>query len=245
MDVRQLDAVVQQLVTHPEILRIYKLLYWTQLHHWENDEAILRRYPLDALLEAIVSQGQSPEDLERILTKAASQLTKPTQYQAIAKIIADLSAPLYLEFVREDTKGIAEADSSEISAVDLPCDSPAEVGQLYPPPVAAPERSNSLDRFDLRHHLMRDVPPLKAKILLFSVLRHPFTFSRADWWELKALTLDEWMLELLHCFPSFAELEGVLNRQAEALTNLDQGEQVAIAIAKTARLKYSNGYVTP
>jgi hypothetical protein len=241
MDEHQLDAVVQQCVEHPEILRIYKLLYWAQLHHWENDEAVLNRYPLHALLEGIASQVSSATELERLLAKSASQLTKPTQYQAIAKIIADVSAPLYYEGGEEEAQASAVAKSTEPLMVEPPGTSPAEADQIFLPSAVTSERSLMLDRFDLRHHLIREVPPLKAKILLFSVLRHPFTFSRADWWELKALTLDEWMVELLHRFPSFAELEAILNQQAAALISLDQREQVASAIAKTARFKYSVG----
>jgi hypothetical protein len=245
MDEHQLGVVVQQFVEHPEIRRIYKLLYWAQLHHWENDEAVLNRYPLHALLEGIASQVSSATELEQLLAKSASQLTKPTQYQAIAKIIADVSAPLYCESGEEAAPTVTVAKSAEPSTVELPCTSFAGVEQISLPSIVTSGRSLTLDRFDLRHDLMREVPPLKAKILLFSVLRHPFTFSRADWWELKALTLDEWMMELLHCFSSFGELEAILNQQAAALISLDQREQVAIAIAKTARLKYSDGCVTP
>jgi hypothetical protein len=241
VDEDRLNKVVCQLVEHPEALRMYKLLYWTQLHHWENDEAVLKRYPLDALLEGITSQVQSADALAQLLTQAATKLTKPAQYQAIAQTIANLAAPLYSNTaVQSYSQGVeveeqfqevpALATLNQVQAVEPP--QPAEVFTLG--------QGTLPDIYDLRCHLMRDVPPLKAKILLFSVLRHPFTFSRTDWWELKRLTLDEWLQELLQQFSAIADLDMTLMQQAETLPELDQGVQVAIAISKSIRLKYSD-----
>lgn len=245
MDENQLEKVVQQLVNHVEALRIYKLLYWTQLHHWENDEAVLRRYPLYALLEGITSQVESIEALEQLLIRAAAKLTKPAQYQTIAQTIASLSAPLYLNAIAQDA--VAERSQGMSIPPTLSSGQAAEIDQFVA--VSAPQIGQGTipDAYDLRCHLMREVPPLKAKILIFSVLRHPFTFSRTDWWELKRLTLDEWLQELLQQFTAVADLEMTLMQQAETLPELDQGAQVAIAISKTIRLKYSdiNGLISP
>lgn len=238
MDEDQLEKVVRQLVDHPEALRMYKLLYWTQLHHWENDEAVLRRYPLYALLEGITSQVQSAEALEQLLTQAAAKLTKPAQYQTIAKTIAGFSASLYADAtIHDDLPGIGPFQGTPIP----PTLSHGQAGEFSQPAEVRTSAKGSLpDTYDLRCHLMREVPPLKAKILLFSVLRHPFTFSRTDWWELKRLTLDEWLQELLQQFSAIADLEMTLMQQAETIPGLDQGAQVATAISKTIRLKYSD-----
>lgn len=246
MEEDQLDKVVRQLADHSEALRMYKLLYWTQLHHWENDEAILRRYPLNALFEGITSQVQSVEALEQLLTQAAAKLTKPAQYQAIAKTIANLSAPLYPGAVgNTPLQGTVEDQSQRMSTPPTLTHGHSGFDQ---PSIGSPSTTQGslLDTYDLRCHLMREVPPLKAKILLFSVLHHPFTFSRTDWWELKRLTLDEWLQELLQQFSAIADLEMTLMQQAETIPGLDQGAQVAIAIAKTIRLKYSdiNGLIS-
>jgi hypothetical protein len=246
VDEDRLNRVVCQLVDHPEALRMYKLLYWTQLHHWENDEAVLRRYPLHALLEGITSQVQSTAALEHLLTQAATKLTKPAQYQAIAQTISGLAAPLYADAAvpgrSQDGEGLSQGTPTPPILSDGQAPECPQVAAL------APLGQGLLpDTYDLRCHLMREVPPLKAKILLFSVLRHPFTFSRTDWWELKRLTLDEWLQELLQQFSAIADLDMTVMQQAETLPELDQGIQVAIAISKTIRLKYSdiNGLVSP
>jgi hypothetical protein len=246
VDEARLNRVVCQLVEHPEALRMYKLLYWTQLHHWENDEAVLKRYPLDALLEGITSQVQSVDALAQLLIQAATKLTKPAQYQAIAQTIANLAAPLY-----SSTAVQVHSHDVEEQFQEAPAPSTLNHGQAveHPQPaeVFTPGQGTLPDTYDLRCHLMREVPPLKAKILLFSVLRHPFSFSRVDWWELKRLTLDEWLQELLQQFSAIADLDMTLMQQAETLPELDQGVQVAIAISKTIRLKYSdiNGLISP
>jgi hypothetical protein len=248
VDEARLNRVVSQLVEHPEALRMYKLLYWTQLHHWENDEAVLKRYPLDALLEGITSQVQSVDALAQLLIQAATKLTKPAQYQAIAQTIANLATPLYSSTTAQRHSQDVEVEEQfqEVPALATLNQGQA-VGYLQPAEVSTSSQGMLPDTYDLRCHLMREVPPLKAKILLFSVLRHPFTFSRADWWELKRLTLDEWLQELLQQFSAIADLDTTLMQQAETLLELDQGVQVAIAISKTIRLKYSdiNGLISP
>jgi hypothetical protein len=102
--------------------------------------------------------------------------------------------------------------------------------------VTTPNRP-SLERFALRQFLMQQAPPLKIKILLFSALRHSFTFTPEDWKVLKTQTLDVWLTELLETFPTIEVLEQQLFAQAASLKTLDQSIQIAETIVQAVRLQ--------
>jgi hypothetical protein len=108
--------------------------------------------------------------------------------------------------------------------------------ELYPVEVdTTPTRPS--DRFALRQFLMQQAPPLKIKILLFSTLRHSFTFAPEDWKALKTQTLDVWLTELLETFPTIDRMEQQLFAQAASLKTLDQSMQIAETIVQAVRLQ--------
>lgn len=214
-----LPEAVQTLVAHPETERIHKLLYWVYAGRWENDAAALERPAMGQILSELILRTPSYDTLERRLYKAASVLTKPERYRTIATIVLQTCAALYTcdhPSVSLTPKSVAGmADSAEDS---LPITT-----------IAHP------DRFELRRRVMQQVPPLKVKILLFSVLRHPFSFEALDWKALKTQSLDAWLAELTQSFPSLDVLEARLFAQADELKQLDQGAQIAEAVVQAVR----------
>ncbi|WP_404785991.1 hypothetical protein [Altericista sp. CCNU0014] len=218
-----LTEAVRTLVEHPETGRIHKLLYWVYAGRWENDSARLNRAAIGQILPELIRRTPSYDDLERRLYKAASVLTKPDKYGQIATVILQTCAALYpsaqsptsLACEPERVQGIGATDFTEDA---LPITTIAQ-----------------LDRFELRRRVMQQVPPLKVKILLFSVLRHPFSFKSLDWQELKTQSLDGWLAELTQTFPSFEMLEAKLFAQADNLKQLDQGDRVAEVVLQAVR----------
>jgi hypothetical protein len=214
-----LTEAVQTLVAHPETERIHKLLYWVYTGRWENDAAALERTAMGQILSELIQRTPSYDNLERRLYKAASVLTKPERYCKIAAIVLQACAALYacedppVFLTQKTVDGIADSgeDSLPITTIAQP------------------------DRFELRHRVMQQVPPLKVKILLFSVLRHPFSFEALDWKALKTQSLDAWLVELTQNFPSLDVLEAKLFAQADALKQLDQGAQIAEAVLQAVR----------
>ncbi|HEY9826420.1 MAG TPA: hypothetical protein V6D19_13315 [Stenomitos sp.] len=163
--------------------------------------------------------------------KAASVLTKPEKYKQIANLILKNCVVLYQPEISNDTP---ECNPKELITTLWEPEEPIEeiAEDLLPATVVAKP-----DRFELRRLVIQQVPPLKTKILLFSVLRHPFSFTQEDWQELKNRTLDFWLSELLQKFVSIDVLEARLFAQAAELTTLDQGAQIADAVVQAVRLQ--------
>ncbi len=220
-----LTKVVQTLAEHSESDRICKLLYWVYTGRWEATSEQLGPSMIGQILPALVKRTPSYEVLERRLYKAASVLNKPERYRQIAKIILQACTGLYLC----DAAPSSPSASQFLTAAAATEDSAEDA--LPMTTIAQP------DRFELRRRVMQQVPPLKVKILLFSVLRHPFSFENLDWKALKAQSLDSWLAELTETFPAIDVLEKKLFNQAADLKRLDQGAQIAEAVVQALRLQ--------
>jgi hypothetical protein len=221
-----LSTVVQTLAEHAEAERICKLLQWVYTGRWESPSIPLGRSVIAKVLPELLRRTPSYDILERRLYQAAASLNKPERYQEVAVIILQTCRVLYpsitsIPSVEPQTRQTLMGMTMEDPTEDLL------------PTTTLPQR----DRFELRHRVMQQVPPLKVKILLFSVLRHPFSFEPLDWKELKTQSLDVWLAELLQAFPVIDVLERKLFAQATELKRLDQGIQIADAIIQAVRLE--------
>jgi hypothetical protein len=220
-----LSTVVQTLSEHSEADRICKLLQWVYTGRWETTSTHLESV-IGQVLPELVNRTPSYEVLERRLYQAAASLNKPDRYKKVAAIILQTCTVLYAPpsltpTVETQTEGFL---------IGLAAEDPTE-------DVAQTTALIQRDRFELRHQVMQQVPSLKVKILLFSVLRHPFSFESLDWQELKTQSLDVWLAELIQTFPVIDVLETKLFAQAADLKRLDQGAQVANAIVQAVRLE--------
>jgi hypothetical protein len=221
-----LSQAIQHLTAHPKSDRIHKLLYWVCKGQWENTTAKLNQTPIEALLQELVQKAPTLEILERRIHKAASVLNKSETYTRIAAVIVQSCTDYYASISTH-----VDPENGSEDLFDL-------LTNLALGDETTPVTDIAVtDRFEIRQLLMQQMPPLKIKILLFSVLRHPFSFQPMDWAELKAKPLDHWIEELLQAFPSIDQLETQLFDQAAALTTLDQSSQVADIIVQTLRLK--------
>lgn len=220
-----LTTAVQTLAEHPEAERIQKLLCWVYTGRWESTAAPLGSSVVSQILPELVKRTPSYEVLERRLYKAASVLNKPEKYRQIAFIILQTCAALYPSAAFQASV-LEQADP----LLTMMAESSAE-DALPTTTIAQP------DRFELRRRVIQQVPPLKVKILLFSVLRHPFSFEALDWKELKTQSLDVWLTELMEAFPVADVLESTLLTKAAELKQLDQGTQIADAIVQAVRLR--------
>jgi hypothetical protein len=220
-----LTKVVQTLAEHSESDRICKLLYWVYTGRWEGTSEQLGSSVIGQILPALVKRTPSYDVLERRLYKAASVLNKPERYRQIATVILKACAALY---PADSAPSSPQADQF-LTSISIATDSVEDA--LPMTTLAQP------DRFELRRRVMQQVPPLKVKILLFSVLRHSFSFENPDWKELKTKSLDSWLAELTETFPSIDMLEKKLFNQAAELQRLDQGAQIAEAVVQALRLQ--------
>ncbi len=105
-----------------------------------------------------------------------------------------------------------------------------------------PQSSTILNRhndiFELRIALMKYTNPLRAKILLFSVLYHPFQGGQ-DWLAIKNYEIDSLLTTLLSTYPYLSELEKQLSLAADTLDEPEEYSQAAGAILQSLQPLYS------
>lgn len=153
---------VAALETHPEQLRIRKLLYFACFQQWESDPNCLERESLAALLDQLHRQTRTLEQLQRYLNAIATSLNKPDTYGAIADLI--------IQVIR------AEPQTQPISALPpQPASSPPSNFPVPPPPSPQPSivpvpDALKPDVFEIRHALMQAGNPYKLKIILAALL---------------------------------------------------------------------------
>lgn len=221
-----LPAIIQTLAEHSEANRIGKLLQWVYTGRWENTATSADQYLIGQVLPELLKRTPCYDVLERRLYQAAASLNKPDRYKKVAAIILETCAVLYSPTISTPSVETQTKEMLTGMMVEDPTEDFAQTTTL-----------TQRDCFELRHQVMQQVPPLKVKILLFSVLRHPFSFNSSDWKELKTQSLDVWLDELIQAFPLIEVLENKLLAQAAQLERLDQSTQIADAIVQAVRVE--------
>ncbi len=102
-----------------------------------------------------------------------------------------------------------------------------------------PRKRDRANLFALRLEIMRYTPPLRAKILLLSTIRSPFTFSHQDWITLKEKTLDDLIQDIFRYCPNFSDLESKLTIISHCLDNAHENTQAAGAILQAMKPYYA------
>lgn len=101
------------------------------------------------------------------------------------------------------------------------------------------------DLFDVRLKILRHTNPLRAKILIFSILYHPFKFSTRDWLTIKMQDLDNLIRHLYSICPVPEELENRLQTAATKLNRHEEDFTTARAIFKAMQSLYQMPEIKP
>lgn len=99
---------------------------------------------------------------------------------------------------------------------------------------------SSKDLFDVRLKILRHTNPLRAKILIFSILYHPFKFSTRDWLTIKMQDLDNLIRHLYSICPIPTELEERLHETTRKLNRQEEDFTTASVIFKAMKPLYGN-----
>lgn len=102
---------------------------------------------------------------------------------------------------------------------------------LYPvAPISNQLTKRTYQAFDLRLEVMKYTNPLRAKILIFSVLYHQFLFDDRDWFALKNHDLDTLLKNLFDQCETLSALTARLEITASCLPDSEEYNQAAGAI---------------
>ena len=110
-------------------------------------------------------------------------------------------------------------------------------------PFAEPASSNNnpsnspqipaYDPFEIRLEIFQYANPLRAKILIFSLLFHPWDRSGQDWSTLRSYTLEDLLKQLIQSGKSIQDIEVQLYNIAQTQMDTDANVQTASILVQT------------
>ncbi|MEO1589649.1 MAG: hypothetical protein AAFU71_00005, partial [Cyanobacteria bacterium J06632_22] len=202
------------------------------------------------LVEQLYQTAPTPRDLKYRLRYLLQHLNRKAQYTKVVDTIFRAFSPLYnasAELV--STPGLQHAsDGASPNTAFAAAPSPAHpettvaaygAQPLEPTPTApvvepSPCEHTDIpargDLFELRLDIIKYCNPLRAKILLYSTLKSPFTGSRSEWSTLRSTTLDDFLRAVFDYCPTFSDLESKLTIIAHCVDDAEENEAVVSAI---------------
>ena len=254
------QSVVQALTRVSDGLRTRKLLYCLNYNTWENDANRLNQLDLLNLVQEIYQGIATSQDLRYHLERIIKRLNRRSDYARVANQVFKAFNVLYE--TSGDRGAVAESRGESLddsgSHTGVTCLAPnlnstedltTLHSSLSSPAVASPPSGATTRRmgvspkdrstlFDLRLDILQYTNPLRAKILLYSCLHGPFSFSSQDWSALKVHSLDDLLQHTFDYCTTFADLDSKLTIIAHCLDNADENEQVAATVSRLMKTYY-------
>jgi hypothetical protein len=256
-----------ELAENSNILRIKKLMLYVSQNHWETNSQILEQLNLADLIQDLRESYPSIKKLSAALKQQVQTLNRQADYIVVAKTILKVLQKLYTDDSEITRVKAAKAVRSQPPApppTRLPSpinrgnkntqqrgdkNKQSEFIHQQSSGVKGQENGQNLtqdstskpcpyDPFDLRLNVMKYTTPLRAKLLIFSVLYHPIKKTQHDWLLMKAKPLDDLLFELFSTCPTLEELEAKLYQTAQAIEDADENTQAAGAIAQSMKRFY-------
>jgi hypothetical protein len=150
--------------------------------------------------------------------------------------------------LKNDSDSAAKTTSFSTSRSD-PVDFSSSIINLNEPqlvmelPFAEPAYSNNnpsnfpqipaYDPFEIRLEIFQYANPLRAKILIFSLLFHPWDRSGQDWSTLRSYTLEDLLKKLIQSGKSLQDIEVQLYNIAQTQMDTDANVQTASILVQT------------
>lgn len=231
------EQILHELTAQEDLLRIKKLIYCACEDEWVNNITHLEQLTLNELVVKLLQLNPTQAQLSHTLYQVVTSLNRQGEYFLIANLILDQLLKLY---------AVPEAMTQVVASAPLAAQqhrkasSNATVHTKEPPvSVASPPQEVAYNPLQLRLEIIKYTNPLRAKIVLFSILKHKFDFSDRDWSLLKTYTLDSLLLQLYHRCCDLSELEKSLTSTAQTLPQPYESTQAAGAILQSLKPLYA------
>ncbi len=223
-----LNEVVQNLEENPNLTRIKKVMLCGSQGKWENDRKKLKNISVESLVKELYWKTQNIDKLYHIFDKILSKINKKTEYSLVIDIILEQLSKLYLEVdeAKKENNNIPWLSQAPIPLIDIDTKKASQKSQDF----------KAL--FEVRFKLMQHSNPLRVKILIFSAIEQEFSFSSQDWMQLRSISLDQLLQQLIQTFPTLPALESHLKKVSTYLDESDEMLQVATVITDTIKPLY-------
>jgi hypothetical protein len=264
-----LNAVASKLQSHQEQARIKKVIYSVCRRRWENDIQIIDSYSFPSLIRELIQHYPTKDELQRALIKLVQNINKQNLYLAVANIIVNQLGGLYNNKQRINNP-IEESNTQFVNTqfvqvnnfniISNPVEPQQPIPQNYgtsiielnAQPVAEPlpqdrfqtaqpeQLQKNFNSFELRLEIMQYTNPLRAKVLLFSVLYQSWDKNNQDWAMLRSYTLDDLLKELIQSAKNQTDIESKLFAAARVLTDFEANMQTASTIFEAIKPHLAN-----
>lgn len=246
----QLKLISHRFEIHEEAERIKKIIFYVCQRRWENDILAIQKYPLLNLLEQLKSQFSTFPDLKKYLFASIETLNRPSLYYGIAIDITQELQVLYeadqkATFIGEGgfTTPIKQG-SNQVTRLLL--DDPVTPEILEEEYLGELEKQikqkiKGYDLLEMRLYLTQYANPLRAKIVLFSIVYHLFSEKDdKDWSMLRTCTLEDLLLKVFDCYSTLGEVQQKLDEVKTSLTNKEAVGQTALVIIQALTSFYES-----
>lgn len=233
-------------------LRIKKLLVCACRRTWENEPAALARFRMSDLVQELYQHAPTADSLQRLLYSIVRTLNRQELYQILTDRILQAFQPLYTAIAEPETGIVTHPTPSESTqfyespagqecSPPSPHPAPALTVEEAPVQPAQPQRDlkDLSDLFALRMEIMRYTNPLRAKVVLFSLLHGLPHENDRVWWVVKNQELDDLLHKMFLTYRVFPFLENDLKRIAASLPDASHYSQVVGALTRLLQPFYS------
>ena len=249
-----LRQVVSGIENHRETARIQKLMFAACKNRWENDQAVINNYGLKNIVLELQRNNPNFLSLRQTLRQVAENINKKALYLSLAEIILTQLEPLYdtnNDYKEEDNESKSQIFNDQMVHLNDDCDSSAKTSSFSSSrskpvdfasstmelPFAEPAFLNNnpsnypqisdYDPFEIRLEILRYANPLRAKILIFSLLFYAWDQNSQDWLTLRSYTLEDLLQKLIESGKSLKDIEIQLYHIAQTQMNRDANLQTA------------------
>ena len=200
--------------------RIKKLMIYAARKHWEADPLKIDQAEINRLISELAHQYPTIESLQIGLAAIVKSLNKPIEYAAIANMILREMGKLY----SQEGEVISPESTNDLAT------------QAVAPPSS--QTAPAIELFDMRLEIVKFANPLRAKILLFSLVYYPFTYKEQDWSNLKLYSLGGLLRSVTTVCHSLEDLQSNLEVAAQQLNPPEDYVEVVRVILKSLKPGY-------
>ena len=249
-----LRQVVNSLGNHLETERMQKLMFAACKNRWENDLSVINNYGLKNIILELRQNNPNFLSLRETLNQVAENINKKALYLSLAEIILTQLEPLYdtnNDYKEEDNESKSQIFNDQMVHLNDDCDSSAKTSSFSSSrskpvdfassrmelPFAEPAFLNNnpsnypqisdYDPFEIRLEILRYANPLRAKILIFSLLFYAWDQNSQDWLTLRSYTLEDLLQKLIESGKSLKDIEIQLYHIAQTQMDRDANLQTA------------------
>lgn len=215
-----IEKIAEEFNNNRQCLRIKRIIIFICRDHWEEDFSVLNSYNLQELIWELIQVCPTVSALKSASSKIIVNPERQELYQAIYGFIRERMGEIYVR-LNSFKKSEKRESNGETNLLERP-ELETTQGKSTP--------AGTYDPFKLRLEIMQSANPLRAKILLFSILYYPWTNSKQDGAVLRIHSLDNLLEKLLSQNQTLTRLKTQLYAVAQSLPNADEQMQTARAI---------------